>query len=100
MTNWAAMHILIKRLNNCQDVLSQKIEFLNADAKICAFSFLSVVKTIWRFYSCWGGNVFKGDKERVERIVNEARRIIGVSRQAFEFVYTGLFIKGREMGCA
>ena len=38
-------------------------------------------------------NASKGDRERVECIVKEAARIIGVSRQDFESVYTDLLIK-------
>ena len=39
-------------------------------------------------YYVGGGNASKGDRERVERIVKEAGRIIGVSRQDFGSVYT------------
>ena len=54
----------------------------------------SVVVSVWRYYLlCWGGNTLKGNRERVERIVKEAARIIGVSRQDVGSVYTDLLIK-------
>ena len=40
-----------------------------------------------------GGNVSEGDRERVERIVKEAGKILGVSREDFGSVYTDLLIK-------
>ena len=40
-----------------------------------------------------GGNVTTGNRKRVERIVKEAGKIIGVSRQDFGSVYTDLLIK-------
>ena len=84
---------LIKRLNTRMYCL-RKLNYFNVDVKILALFYDSVVESVWRYcLLCWGGNVSKGDRERVERIVKEAGKIIGVSRQDFGSVYTDLLIK-------
>ena len=66
----------------------------SVDVKILALFYDSVVESVWRYcLLCWGGNASKGDRERVERVVKEAGKIIGVSRQDFGSVYTDLLIK-------
>ena len=84
---------LIKRRNTIMYCL-RRSNFFNVDVKILALFYDSVVESVWRYcLVCWGGNVSKGDRERVERIVKEAGKIIGVSRQDFGSVYTDLLIK-------
>jgi hypothetical protein len=84
---------MIKRLNTRMYCL-RKLNFFNVDVKILALFYDSVVESVWRYcLLCWGGNVAKGDRERIDRIVKEAGRIIGVSRQDFETAYTDLLIK-------
>ena len=91
MTNLAGM--CIKRLNTRMYCL-RKLNFFNVDVKILALFYDLVVESVWRYYLlCWGGNVSKGDRERVERIVKEAGKIIRVSRQDIGSVYTDLLIK-------
>ena len=84
---------LIKRLNTRMYCL-RRLNFFNVDVKIFALFYDSVVESVWRYcLVCWGGNVSKGDRERVERIVKEAGKIIGVLWQDFGSVYTDLLIK-------
>jgi hypothetical protein len=92
--NWHThVDYLIKRLNTRMYCL-RKLNFFHVDVKILAMFYDSVVESVWRYcLLCWGGNVAKGDGERIARIVKEAGRIIGVSRQDFEAVYVGLLSK-------
>ena len=84
---------LIKRLNTMMYCL-RRLNFFNVDVKILAMFYDSVVESVWRYcLVCWGRNVSKGDRERVEHIVKEAGKIIGVLRQDFGSVYTSLLIK-------
>ena len=81
---------LVKKLNSRMYCL-RKLNFFRVDAKILALFYDSVVESVWRYcLLCWGGNVSKGDKDRVGRVVKEAGRIIGMSRQDFKTLYTDL----------
>ena len=72
----------------------RRLNFFNEDVKIVALFYDSVVGSVWRYcLVCWGGNVSKGDREWLERIVKEVGKIVGVSRQDFGSVYTDLLIK-------
>ena len=56
--------------------------------------YCSEVESVWKYcLLCWGGYVAKGDRDRIQRIVKEAGKILGVSRQDFETAYADLLIK-------
>ena len=63
--------------------------------KILILFYDSVVESAWWRYCllCFGRDVSKGDRERLDRIVKEAGKIVGVPRQDFESVCTDLLIK-------
>ena len=102
MINLAGMYVyrdfLIKRLNRMYCL--RKLNFFRFDVKKLALFYDFVIENVRRYcLLCWGGNASKGDRQRVERIVKESGRIIGVSRRDFGSVYTDLlsFIMFRMM---
>ena len=66
----------------------RKLNFFNVNSQILAMFYDSVVESVWRYcLLCWGGNIAHGDRERVERVIKEAGKIIGAPRHNFETVY-------------
>ena len=63
---------MIKRLNTRMYCL-RKLNFSNVDVKIFAMFYGSEVESVWKYcLLCLGGYVAKGDRDRIQRIVNEA----------------------------
>ena len=72
----------------------KKLKFFNVNPNILSIFYVSVVESIWRYcIICWGGNIAQGDKERVERVIKEAGKIIGAPRRDFETVYIYLITR-------
>ena len=91
---------LIKRLNvRMYDF--RKFNYFHVDKRILALFYEwilalfyeSIVASVWRYcLLCWGGNVSQGGRDKITRIVKQAGRMIGESRQSLEDVYADLLI--------
>jgi len=92
--NWHThINSMIKKLNS-RMYCFKKLNFFNVNSRILALFYDSVVASVWRYcLLCWGGNIAQGDKERVERVITQAGKIIGAPRQDFDTVYSDLLTK-------
>lgn len=92
--NWH-IHVdhMVKKLNS-RMYCFRKLKFFHVNPRILALFYDSVVASVWRYCLVgWGGNITIGDRQRVERVVKEASKIIGSPRQDFETVYADLLLK-------
>ena len=90
------MYTLIIRLKilNSRMYCFRKLKFFHVNSRILALFYDSVVASVWRYcLLCWGGNITIGGRQRVERVIKEAGKIIGSPRQDFETVYTDILLK-------
>jgi hypothetical protein len=78
---------LIKRLNTRMYCM-RKLNYFHVNQRIIALFYQSIVASIWKYCMlAWGGNIAVGDRERLQRVVNEAGRIIGSRQQSFNDAY-------------
>ena len=83
---------LIKRLN-VRMYCFRKLNYFHVDKRILALFYESVIASVWRYcLLCWGGNVSQGGRDKINRIVNQAGRMICEPRQNLEDAYADLLI--------
>ena len=83
---------LIKRLN-VRMYCFRKLNYFHVDKRILALFYESVIASVWRYcLLCWGGNVSQGGRDKINRIVNKAGRMISEPRQNLEDAYADLLI--------
>ena len=71
----------------------RKLNYFHVDKRILALFYESVIASVWRYcLSCWGGNVSQGGRDKINRIVNQAGRMISEPRQNLEDAYADLLI--------
>ena len=58
---------------------------------VCMF-YSTTICGVWRYcLNCWGGNVCKIERNRIDRLIRNAERVIGVEPEPVDSVYRGLF---------
>ena len=71
----------------------RKLNYFHVDKRILALFYESVIASVWRYcLLCWGGNVSQGGGDKINRIVNQAGRMISEPRQNLEDAYADLLI--------
>ena len=81
---------LIKKLNSRLYCLRKIASFNVRSEKLCMF-YISTICGVWRYcLICWGGNVCKIERNRIDRLIRNAERVIGVELEPVDSVYRGL----------
>ena len=81
---------IVGRLNPRMYCL-RKMAVFQVRTDILKMFYLSTICGVWRYcIICWGGNVTDSDKQRLERIIARAERVIGEDLESVESVYQGL----------
>ena len=55
------------------------------DASLLAIFYNAVVRSVLTFgVVCWGGNIFKRERGRLDKIVKKGDQVVGISDQGIE----------------
>ena len=55
-----------------------KLNQFNVNSKILAMFYSSAICCVWKYcLSCWSGDAFQADKDRIDKIIRRAGRVIG-----------------------
>ena len=89
---------LIKRLKTRMYCM-RKLNYFHVNQRILALFYKSIIASIWKYCMlAWGGNIAVGDKDMLQRVVNEAGRIIGSRQQSFNDAYDDmLYTKFKQL---
>lgn len=69
----------------------RKLNSFHVNRKILATFYDTVIASVWGYcLICWGGNVGKSEKDRINRIIKSAERIIGKSQPLIHTTYEDL----------
>ena len=81
------MDVLIKKLNSRLYCLRKMSQF-NVRSVILDMFYKATICGVWRYcLVCWGGNVTKMERDRIDIIIKKAERVIGISQSAVDSVY-------------
>ena len=81
---------IVKKLNSRLFCLRKMARF-EVKSEILKIFYLSTICGVWRYcLICWGGNVNKTDRSRLDDIVKRAARVIGEDLETVESVYQNL----------
>ena len=82
--------ILMKKLNSRLYCLRKMANF-NVRSVILDMFYKATICGVWRYcLVCWGGNVAKKEKDRIDGVIKRAERVIGVPQPAIDSVYQEL----------
>ena len=69
----------------------RKLNSFHITPEILNVFYTSTIVSVWRYcLVCWGGNVSKREKRRIDSIVKKAERVIGASQPSVDSVYLDL----------
>ena len=78
---------LIKKLNSRLYCL-RKMSNFNVRPEILEMFYTATISGVWRYcLICWGGNVIKSEKDRIDGIRKKAERVIGSSQPSVDSTY-------------
>ena len=82
--------LIVKKLNSRMYCL-RKLNSFHITPEILNVFYTSTIVSVWRYcLVCWGGNVSKREKRRIDSIVRKAERVIGASQPSVDSVYLDL----------
>ena len=82
--------LIVKKLNSRMYCL-RKLNSFHITPEILNVFYTSTIVSVWRYcLVCWGGNVSKREKRRIDVIVRKAERLIGASQPSVDSVYLDL----------
>ena len=85
---------IVKKLNSRMYCL-RKLNSFHITPEILNVFYSSTIVSVWRYcLVCWGGNVSKREKRRIDSIVRKAQRVIGVCQPSVDSVYLDL-VRGK-----
>ena len=83
--------LIVKKLNSRMYCLRKLNSFHITPEILNVFYNTSTIVSVWRYcLVCWGGNVSKREKRRIDSIVRKAERVIGASQPSVDSVYLDL----------
>ena len=86
---------ILKKLNSRMFCFRKMARF-NVRPEILKLFYNSVISGVWRYcLVCWGGNVSKTEKDRLDDVIRRAARVIGEDLEAVDSVYQSLL--GRKL---
>ena len=72
----------------------RKLHTFHVNTDMLQLFFSSVVCTVLTFgVTCWGGNITQGDKDRVDRLIRKAGRVIGRNQDTLTDAYNDRLYK-------
>ena len=75
---------VIKKVNTRMHCL-RKLKTFNINEKLLYLFYSSIIRSSLTFcISCWGGNINKGDKNRLDRLVYKSSKIIGTDLDSID----------------
>ena len=88
---------IVKKLNSRMYCL-RKLNSFHITPEILNVFYSSTIVSVWRYcLVCWGGNVSKSEKRRIDGIVRKAERVIGECQPSVDSVYLNLLRGKLEM---
>lgn len=88
---------IVKKLNSRMYCL-RKLNSFHITPEILNVFYSSTIVSVWRYcLVCWGGNVSKSEKRRIDGIVRKAERVIGECQPSVDSVYLDLLRGKLEM---
>ena len=76
----------------------RKLNFFHITPEILNVFYSSTIVSVWTYcLVCWGGNVSKSEKRRIDGIVRKAERVIGECQPSVDSVYLALLRRKMEM---
>ena len=85
---------IVKKLSSRMYCL-RKLNSFHITPEILNVFYSSTIVSVWRYcLVCWGGNVSKREKRRIDSIVRKAERVIGVCQPSVDSVYLDL-VRGK-----
>ena len=81
---------IVKKLNSRMYCL-RKLNSFHITPEILNVFYSSTIVSVWRYsLVCWGGNVSKSEKRRIDGIIRKAERVIGECQPSVNSVYLDL----------
>ena len=78
---------ILKKLNTRMYCL-RKLRSFHVDPEILILFFQAVINSILQYcIVCWGGNVPKQEKARLDKLIQKAGKVIGQSQQCIDSLY-------------
>ena len=72
----------------------RKLHTFNVNTHMLQLFFSSVVCSVLTFgVTCWGGNITQRDKDKLDRIIRKAGRVIGSNQDTFTDIYNDRLIR-------
>ena len=88
---------LNKKFNSRRYCL-RKLNSFHIRPEILNEFYKSTIVSVWRYcLVCWGGNVSKSEKRRIDSIIMKAERVIGECQPSVDSVYLDL-VRGKSSG--
>ena len=85
---------IVKKLNSRVYCL-RKLNSFHITPAILNVFYSSTIVSVWRYcLACWGGNVSKREKRRIDSIVRKAERVIGAYQPSVDSVHLDL-VRGK-----
>ena len=86
--NWHSnADILIKKLNIRMYSL-RKLYTFGVNCKVLLMFYNTIIASVWRYcLVVWGGNMTRGDRDRLDKLIKEAGRVIGEALPNIQSVY-------------
>ena len=79
--------LLMKKLNTRMYCL-RKLKSFDVNSQLLQLFYTSVIGSVLSFgLVCWGGNVSKTDKDRLDRVIRKAERVIGTEQHNMDTLY-------------
>ena len=95
-TPGSVLYCYVEKVNSRMYCL-RKLRAIGVNTNIVATSYNAAICTLIMFRSvCWGGNISKHDRGRLEKIGNKASRIIGRPLDTFEAFYDKRLIRKND----
>ena len=86
--SWADNTDMLMKKVNTRMYCLRKLKSFEVSSQLLQIFFNSVVGSILTFgLTCWGGNLTKSDRKRMDRVISKAEKLVGKSLDNLEIIY-------------